>query len=218
MLLERVRRDATTVRDVARDQLESAWAKEAAADDRSADPRTPLRIGGIVDPALRLTRTEPLPGTCSQPRTILTRRRLRRRSDCALGPRISLTSALARRPSSSAVPRQSLGTALSWPKGELARLAVTNGGPVSIVSPEEPPFIAIEEVPSGVSLTGASTTFQTALARPWSAEQPDPPRAGRYRAALREHGKPMAEQRFRSHIAASPGARRLTVRVLPAPW
>jgi len=28
MLLERVRRDATTVRDVARDQLESAWAKE----------------------------------------------------------------------------------------------------------------------------------------------------------------------------------------------
>ena len=61
-LLERVRQDAAVVRGSAGDRLESAWV------GGGPPPMIVLRIlavivaiGGIVDPAIQVTRTEPLP-------------------------------------------------------------------------------------------------------------------------------------------------------------
>ena len=183
-----------------------------------------IAIGGIVDPALRLTRTEPLPvrvftapddpdaaAAASTLRTALSGR-----ADLVDVGSGAATVVIGR-------PSTELGTALSLSKGRAPLTpAVTNGGPVSIVSLEEPPFIAIEEVPSGVSLIpGAAVDVPVTLRamgligqRSMILLEQDGIELSRSEHVWKADGRVTVSLPY---IAASPGARRLTVRVLPAP-
>jgi hypothetical protein len=168
-----------------------------------------VAIGGIVDPALRVTRTEPLPvrvfAAADDPDAAAAVSTLR----TALSGRADLVDVGA------GAATVVIGRAPRIPP-------VTNGGPVSIVSLEEPPSVAIEAVPSGfnlvpgsaldipvtlraVGLTGQRSVIMleqegVELSRTehlWSAD-------GRVTVSL-------------PYIPVSSGARRLTVRVLPSP-
>jgi hypothetical protein len=167
-----------------------------------------VAIGGILDPAFRVSRTEPLPvrlfTAADDPDAAAIASRLR----TALADRADLVDA------GSGAATVVIGRAAITPP-------VMGGGPVSTVTLEEPPFVAIEEVPSGVSLIpGSMVDIPVTLRAVGLTGQ-------RSVLVLEQDGVELSRTEHvwtadggvtvsLPYFAASPGARRLTVRVQPS--
>ena len=167
-----------------------------------------VAIGGILDPALHVTRTEPVPVRVftapDDPDAAATASTLR----TALAGRADLVEV------GSGAATVVIGRVAITPP-------VTRGGPVSTVSLEEPPSIAIEEAPSGVSLIpGSAVDIPVTLRAVGLTGQ-------RSVVVLEQDGVELSRTEHvwkadggvtvsLAYFAASPGARHLTVRVHPA--
>lgn len=168
-----------------------------------------IAIGAMVDPAIRVTRIEPLPvrvfAASDDPDAAAAASTLR----TALSGRADLVDV------GSGAATVVIGRTPISP-------SATAGGPVSVVSLEEPPSMAIEEVPSAISLIpGSGFDVPVTLRGVGLAGQ-------RSVIVLEQEGVELSrtEHLWRGegqvtvslpYIAASPGSRRLTVRVLPSP-
>jgi hypothetical protein len=166
-----------------------------------------IAIGGILDPALRVTRTEPLPV---------------RVFTAADDPDAAATASTLRTALSGRADLVDFGSGAATVVIGRAAVIPPVTGPVSTVSLEEPPSIAIEEIPSGVSLVpGAAVDIPVTLRAAGLTGQ-------RSVVVLEQNGVGLSrtEHGWKAdgratvsvpYFAASPGARRLTVRVQPAP-
>ena len=168
-----------------------------------------VAIGGIVDPAIEVTRTEPLRvrlfAALDDPDAVAAASRLRTalsgRADLVDAGAAAATVVIGNRPIAAATGER---------------------GPVSVVSLEEPPSVAIVEAPATVTLIpGSAVDIPVTIQALGLAGQ-------RSIAVLEEDGVELtrAEHLWQSdgratialrYVAASPGARRLTVRVQSPP-
>ncbi len=168
-----------------------------------------VAIGGIVDPAIQVTRTEPLQvrlvAASDDPDALATASRLR----TALSGRADLADA-----------GTGAATVVIGTRPTVAAIAGT--GPVSVVSLEEPPSAAIVEAPAAVTLIPGSAVeipltlqaFGLTGQRSVAVLEQDGVELTRVEHLWKSDGRATIALQY---IAASPGARRLTVRVQPMP-
>jgi hypothetical protein len=167
-----------------------------------------VALGGIVDPAIQVTRTEPvrvrLFAALDDPDAVAAASRLR----TALSGRADLTHA---GPGAATVV---IGS------GPIAA-AIAGSGPVSVVSLDEPPSVAIVEAPTAVTLIpGSAVDIQVTLQalgltgqRSVAVLEQDGVELTRVEHLWKSDGRAKIALRY---IAAAPGARWLTVRVQPS--
>jgi hypothetical protein len=168
-----------------------------------------VAIGGVVDPAIQVTRTEPLQvrlfAASDDPDAVAAASRLRTalsgRADLADAGTGAATVVIGTRPNAA---------------------AITGSGPVSVISLEEPPSAAIVEAPTAVTLIPGSavdipvTVQALGLTGQRSVVvlEQDGVELTRVEHLWKSDGRASIALQY---IAASPGARRLTVRVQPMP-
>lgn len=168
-----------------------------------------VAVGGIVDPAIQVTRAEPLPvrlfGAPDDPDA----------AAAASTLRTALSGLAAVVDAGSGAATVVIGRGPIMP-------AITGGGPVSVVSLEEPPSVSIVDVPSAVTLIPGSAVDIPVTLQAFGLT------GHRSVIVLQEDGVELSrmEHVWRSdarvtitmtYLGASPGARRLTVRVHPSP-
>lgn len=168
-----------------------------------------VAIGGIVDPAIQVTRTEPLPvrlfAASDDPDAVAAASRLRG----LLSGRADLVDAGA-------------GAATVVVGSRLVAPALAGNGPVSVISLEEPPSVAIVAAPATVTLIPGSAvdiplTLQAAGVtgqRSVAVLEQDGVELTRAEHLWQNDGRTTITLRY---VAVSQGARRLTVRVQPLP-
>jgi len=168
-----------------------------------------VAIGGIVDPSIQVRRTEPLQvrlvAASDDPDAAAAASRLR----ASLSGRADLVDAGA-------------GAATVVVGSRLVAPALAGNGPVSVISLEEPPSVAIVEAPATVTLIpGSAVDIPVTLHAAGVTGQ-------RSVAVLEQDGVELtrAEHLWQNdgrttitlhYVAVSQGARRLTVRVQPLP-
>ena len=168
-----------------------------------------VAIGGIVDPSIQVTRAEPLQvrlvAASEDPDAAAAASRLR----ASLSGRADLVDAGA-------------GAATVVVGSRLVAPALAGNGPVSVISLEEPPSVAIVEAPATVTLIpGSAVDIPVTLHAAGVTGQ-------RSVAVLEQDGVELtrAEHLWQNdgrttitlhYVAVSQGARRLTVRVQPLP-
>jgi hypothetical protein len=168
-----------------------------------------VAVGCVVDPAIRVMRTEPLKvrvfAPADDPDAVSAASRLR----TALSGRADLADA-------------GTGAATVVIGNRPIAVAIPGSGPVSVVSLEEPPSAAIVEAPHAVTLIPGSAVDIPVTVQAFGLS------GQRSVVALEQDGVELtrvehlwtSESRATislQYIAASPGARRLTVRVQPLP-
>lgn len=168
-----------------------------------------VAIGGIVDPSIQVTRTEPLQvrliAAADDPDAVAAASRLR----ASLSGRADLVFA------GSGAATVVIGSGVIAP-------ALAGSGPLSVVSLDEPPSVAIVEAPATVTLLpGSAVDIPVTLEAAGLTGQ-------RSVAVLEQDGVELSrtEHRWQNdgratitlrYLAVSAGARRLTVRVQPIP-
>jgi len=168
-----------------------------------------VAIGGIVDPSIQVTRSEPLQvrlfAASDDPDAVAAASRLRG----LLSGRADLVDAGA-------------GAATVVVGSRLVAPALAGNGPVSVISLEEPPSVAIVAAPATVTLIPGSAvdiplTLQAAGVtgqRSVAVLEQDGVELTRAEHLWQNDGRTTITLRY---VAVSQGARRLTVRVQPLP-